>query len=99
MNSKYVDGLIVSIGQWKVVPSEERRDGSAECGGPPHVPKGVGILLYLAPERPDIMYVLKKLSTKLAAPVEADMELLRYVGKYLKGNTGFGIVSQEKLSG
>ena len=39
MNSKYVEGLIVSIGQWKVVPSEERRNGSAECGGPPHVPK------------------------------------------------------------
>eukprot|EP00439_Symbiodinium_sp_Y106_P057932 s3519_g8.t1 len=43
--------------------------------------KGVEVLLYLAPERPDIMYVLMKLSTKLASPVEADLELLRYTAK------------------
>ena len=48
--------------------------------------KGVGILLYLSPERPDIMYVLKKLSTKPASPVEADLELLRHPAKYLKGS-------------
>ena len=47
--------------------------------------KGVGILLYLAPERPDLMFALKKLSMKLASPTEGDSELLRFVGKYLKG--------------
>ena len=47
--------------------------------------KGVGILLYLAPERPDLMFALKKLSVKLASPTEGDLELLRFVGKYLKG--------------
>ena len=47
--------------------------------------KGVGILLYLAPERPDLMFALKKLSMKLASPIEGDLELLRFVGKYLKG--------------
>ena len=47
--------------------------------------KGVGILLYLAPERPDLMFALKKLSMKLASPTEGDLELLRFVGKYLKG--------------
>ena len=47
--------------------------------------KGVGILLYLAPERPDLMFALKKLSMKLANPTEGDLELLRFVGKYLKG--------------
>ena len=47
--------------------------------------KGVGILLYLAPERPDLMFTLKKLSMKLASPTEGDLELLRFVGKYLKG--------------
>ena len=35
--------------------------------------KRVGILLYLAPERPDVMYVLKKLSTKLASPTNSDL--------------------------
>ena len=33
--------------------------------------KGVGILLYLAPERPDLMFALKKLSMKLASPSQA----------------------------
>ena len=47
--------------------------------------KGVGILLYVAPERPDWMFALKKLSMKLASPTEGDLELLRFVGKYLKG--------------
>ena len=47
--------------------------------------KGVGILLYLAPERPDLMFALKKLSMKLANPTEGDLELFRFVGKYLKG--------------
>ena len=47
--------------------------------------KGVGILLYLAPERPDLMFALKKLSMKLASPTEGGLELLRFVGKYLKG--------------
>ena len=31
--------------------------------------KGVGILLYLAPERPDLMFALKKLSMKLARAI------------------------------
>ena len=47
--------------------------------------KGVGILFYLAPERPGLMFALKKLSMKLASPTEGDLELLRFVGKYLKG--------------
>eukprot|EP00439_Symbiodinium_sp_Y106_P028956 s8096_g3.t1 len=61
--------------------------------------KGVGILLYLAPERPDVMYVLKQLSTKLAAPVEADMELLRYVGKYLKGTPELALIHKKSYPG
>ena len=61
--------------------------------------KGVGILLYLAPGRPDIMYVLKKLSTKLAAPVEADMELLWYVGKYLRGTPELALIHKKSYPG
>ena len=49
------------------------------------IPANGGILLYLAPERPDLMFALKKLSMKLASPTEGDLELLRFVGKYLKG--------------
>ena len=41
----------------------------------------------------------KKLSTKLAAPIEADMEMLRHVGKVSERNAGSSIDSQEKLSG
>ena len=45
------------------------------------------------------MYVLKKLSTKLAAPVEADMELLRYVGKYLKGTPDLALFHKKSYPG
>ena len=64
--------------------------------------KGVGILLsllYLAPERPDMMYVLKKLSAKLASPVEADMELLRYTAKYLKGTPDLWLMHKKSYPG
>ena len=45
------------------------------------------------------MYVLKQLSTKLAAPVEADMELLRYVGKYLKGTPELALIHKKSYPG
>ena len=61
--------------------------------------KGVGILLYLAPERPDIMYVLKKLSTKLASPTGSDMEKLRHVGKYFKGTPDVGLIHKRSYQG
>ena len=47
--------------------------------------QGVGTLLYLAPERPDWMFALKKLSMKLASSAEGDLELLPFIGKYLEG--------------
>ena len=63
----------------------EANNGKEELNAEEHhiFRQGVGIL-YLAPERPDIMFVLKKLSTKLAKPTNGDLELLRHVGKYLK---------------
>eukprot|EP00439_Symbiodinium_sp_Y106_P061355 s5691_g9.t1 len=106
MNSKYVEGLIEVLkleGAYPKIlpcPSDNGSSFQAKKGGMDPLSaedhrtyrKGVGILLYLAPERPDIMYVLKKLSTKLAAPVEADMELLRCVGKYLKGTPDLALI-------
>ena len=58
-------------------PSDNGRSFQAKKGGMDPLSaedhrtfrKGVGVLLHLAPERPDIMYVLKKLSTKLAASI------------------------------
>ena len=99
MNSKYVEGLIEVLkleGAYPKrlpCPSDNGRSFQARKGGmDPLSPedhhtyrKGVGILLYLAPERPDIMYVLKKLSTKLAAPVEgSDSRIRRLIAtKYI----------------
>ena len=59
--------------------------------------KGVGILLYLAPERPGLIFTLKKLSMKPASPTEGDLQLLRFVGNYLKGCL-CTLVAQEALS-
>ena len=99
MNSKYVESLEEALEIQQAfpkklpVPADGGRAINAKPGADkPLTPeehhlyrKGVGILLYLAPERPDLMFALKKLSMKLASPTEGDLELLRFVAKYLKG--------------
>ena len=99
MNAKYVESLEevleleISFPKKLPIPADGGRAINSKKGADtPLTPedrhlyrKGVGILLYLAPERPDLMFALKKLSMKLASPTEGDLELLRFVGKYLKG--------------
>ena len=113
MNTKYVEGLLEVLkleGAYSKklpCPPDNGRSFQAKRGGMDPLSaddhhkfrKGVGILLYLAPERPDIMYVLKKLSTKLASPVEADLELLRYTAKYLKGSPDLALVHKKSYPG
>ena len=113
MNTTYVEGLLEVLKlegaypQKLPCPSDNGRSFQAKKGGTDPLSaedhhtfrKGVGILLYLAPERPDIMYVLKKLSTKLASPVEADMELLRCTAKYLKGSPDLSLVHTRSYPG
>ena len=99
MNSKYVESLEEvlqlegSFAKKLPIPADGGRAVQNKKGADtPLTPedhhlyrKGVGILLYLAPERPDLMFALKKLSMKLASPTEGDLELLKFVGKYVKG--------------
>ena len=99
MNAKYVESLEEVLELDKAFPKKlpipadgGRAIHSKKGADTPLTPedhhlyrKGVGILLYFAPERPDLMFALKKLSMKLASPTEGDLELLRFVGKYLKG--------------
>ena len=99
MNTKYVESLEEvlqlenSFPKKLPIPADGGRAINSKKGADtPLTPedhhlyrKGVGIRLYLAPERPDLMFALKKLSMKLASPTEGDLELLRFVGKYLKG--------------
>ena len=95
MNAKYVEVLQLDKAFSKKLPIPAdggRAINNKKGADTPLTPedhdlcrKGVGILLYLAPERPDLMFALKKLSVKLASPTEGDLELLRFVGKYLKG--------------
>eukprot|EP00439_Symbiodinium_sp_Y106_P071004 s3839_g12.t1 len=80
MNSKYIEGLVEVLKLEGAYPKrlpcpsdngrsfQTKKDGMNPLSAEDHhtYRKGVGILLYLAPERPDIMYVLKKLSTKLS---------------------------------
>ena len=113
MNSKYIEGLVEVLKLEGAYPKrlpcpsdngrsfQAKKEGMNPLSAEDHhtYRKGVGILLYLAPERPDIMYVLKKLSTKLAAPVEADMEMLRYVGKYLKGTPDLALIHKRSYPG
>ena len=113
MNTKYIEGLVevLKLGgaypKRLPCPSDNGRSFQAKKGGLDPLSaedhhtsrKSVGILLYLAPERPDIMYVLKKLSTKLASPVEADLELLRYTANYLKGSPDLALVHKRSYPG
>ena len=113
MNSKYIEGLVdaleldQSYPKKLPCPADNGRAMQAKKGGMDPLSeedhhtyrKGVGILLYLAPERPDLMYVLKKLSTKLASPVEADMELLRHAAKYLKGTPDVSLIHKKSYPG
>ena len=99
MNAKYVESLeeVLQLEnsfpkKLPIPPNGGRAINSKKGADTPLTPedhhlyrKGVGILLYLAPERPDLMFALKKPSMKLASPTEGDLELLRFVGKYLKG--------------
>ena len=62
--------------------------------------KGVGILLYLAPERPDIMYVLK---TKEVEHETGEPNRMRYgavetCSEVSERNARHGSYSQEELS-
>ena len=113
MNSKYIEGLTEALELEQAYPkklpcpADNGRAMQAKKGGMDPLSeedhhtyrKGVGILLYLAPERPDLMYVLKKLSTKLASPVEADMELLRHAAKYLKGTPDVSLIHKKSYPG
>ena len=45
------------------------------------------------------MYVLKKLSTKLASPTNSDLELLRHTAKYLKGTPDVCLVHRKSYPG
>ena len=99
MNSKYVESLAEalqlegSFAKKRPIPADGGRSIQNKKGADiPLTPedhhlycRGVGTLLYLAPERPDLIFALKKLSVKLASPTEGDSELLRFVGKYVKG--------------
>ncbi|OLP76193.1 hypothetical protein AK812_SmicGene43904 [Symbiodinium microadriaticum] len=111
MNPKYIEGLVEVLGLEKAYtkkipcPADNGRAFQAQKNGmEPLTPelhhvyrKGVGILLYLAPERPDVMYALKKLSTKLASPTNSDLEMLRHVAKYLKGTPEITLVHRKTV--
>jgi hypothetical protein len=55
----------------------------------------VGLVLYLAGDRPDIQYAAKTASRALAAPYDGDMKLIKHLGRYLLATRyfvpGFGL--------
>ena len=109
MNSKHIEGLVEVLKPQeefsKKIPCPSDNGRSVQARKHDLTPlsaeehQGVGILLYLAPERPDIMCVLKKLSTKLAGPTGSDMESLRYLGKYLQGMPDLALMHQRSFPG
>ena len=114
INSKYIEGLVEVLELGEAFPKKvpclsdggrafkSRKGGEDSLSSEDHhiFRKGVGILLYLALERPDITFVLKKLSTiKLSSPTNSDVEMLRHIGKYLKGTPEISLVHKRSFPG
>ena len=51
----------------------------------------IGILLYLGPDRPECLYMIKLLSAKTSCPTEHEWHLLRHLARYLKLHPRRGI--------
>ena len=51
----------------------------------------IGILLYLGPDRPECLYMIKLLSAKTSCPTEHEWHLLRHLVRYLKLHPHRGI--------
>ena len=59
----------------------------------------VGGLLYLARDRPDLLFCVKELASKMSNPSITALHRLRKVMGYVKGTMGYAIVLQEPEGG
>ncbi len=53
---------------------------------------GVGIALYVAPDRADIQFAVSELIRLMKAPTERGMAILRCTTRYLQGTPGYGVL-------
>ena len=59
----------------------------------------IGILLYIGPERPDILYAVKVLSSRTATPRQHEWKLLCHLVRYLKEREKQGLLFTESWPG
>ena len=53
---------------------------------------GVGIALYVAPDRADIQFAVSEVTRLMKAPTERGMAILRRMTRYLQGTPGYGVL-------
>ena len=59
----------------------------------------VGGLLYLARDRPDLLFCVKELSAKMAQPTVTALQRLKKVMGYVKGTASYAVVIAEPEGG
>ena len=51
---------------------------------------GLGLLLYMCSDYPEIHFAVRMLGSKCSSPTEFDLMIMRHVGKYMKGRESNG---------
>ena len=64
-----------------------------------HYRSVVGMLLYLARDRPDLLFVVKELSQKMSCPTTVAVQRLRKVIGYLRSTDDFAVVLEKPIAG
>ena len=64
-----------------------------------HYRSVVGMLLYLARDRPDLLFVVKELSQKMRSPTTVAVQRLRKVIGYLRNTGDFAVVLEKPIAG
>ena len=99
---KHTDGILKELGLESakgvqtpaVAETTPEPEDVAPLGAEDHARyrRCVGLALYLAPDRPDVVYVVKELSRHVSAPLVVHMAMLRRLARYLAATVDYGTV-------
>ena len=99
---KHTDGILKELGLESakgvqtpaVAETAPEPEDVAPLGAEDHARyrRCVGLALYLAPDCPDVVYIVKELSRHVSAPLVVHMAMLRRLARYLAATVDYGTV-------